>query len=54
LTLFHAAAERLAPEDPTFASLAERLAAVLGQTNRQGYPSCDFTLARIGDEPPKE
>lgn len=54
LTLFHAAAERLAPEDPTFASLAERLAAVLGQTSEQGYPACDFTLARIGDEPPKE
>jgi uncharacterized protein (DUF1810 family) len=54
LTLFRAAAEQLAPEDPTFASLAERLAVLLGQTSGQGYPACDFTLARIADEPPKE
>jgi uncharacterized protein (DUF1810 family) len=54
LTLFRAAAEHLAPEDPNFASLAERLAALLGQTSGQGYPACDFTLARIADEPPKE
>jgi uncharacterized protein (DUF1810 family) len=47
LTLFRAAAEQLAREDPTFASLAERLAALLGQTARQDYPACDFTLARI-------
>jgi uncharacterized protein (DUF1810 family) len=47
LTLFRAAAEQLAREDPTFASLAERLAALLGQTRGQGYPACDFTLARI-------
>ena len=47
LTLFHAAAEQLAREDPTFASLAERLAALLTQTSEQGYPACDFTLARI-------
>jgi uncharacterized protein (DUF1810 family) len=47
LTLFRAAAEQLRCEDPTFASLAERLAALLGQTSGQGYPACDFTLARI-------
>ena len=47
LTLFRAAAEQLAPEDPTFASLAERFAALLTQTSGQGYPPCDFTLARI-------
>jgi uncharacterized protein (DUF1810 family) len=47
LTLFRAAAEQLARVDPTFASLAERLTALLGQTKEQGYPACDFTLARI-------
>jgi len=47
LTLFRAAAEQLAREDPDCASLAERLAALLGQTARQDYPPCDFTLARI-------
>jgi uncharacterized protein (DUF1810 family) len=46
LTLFRAAAEQLAREDPAFASLAERLATSLGQTGGQGYPPCDFTLAR--------
>ena len=54
LTLFRAAAEQLAPEDPVYSSLAEPLAALLGQTSGQGYPACDFTLARIADEPPKE
>src|SRR5437764_12828507 len=47
LTLFRAAAEQLAREDPVYASLAERLAALLGQTARQDYPPCDFTRARI-------
>jgi uncharacterized protein (DUF1810 family) len=47
LTLFRAAAEQLAPEDPVYASLAERLAALLTQTSGQGYPACDFTLGRI-------
>jgi uncharacterized protein (DUF1810 family) len=47
LTLFRAAAELLAREDPTFASLAKRLATLLGRTSEQGYPACDFTLARI-------
>jgi uncharacterized protein (DUF1810 family) len=47
LTLFRAAAEQLAREDPVYASLAERLSALLEQTSGQGYPACDFTLARI-------
>src|SRR5437764_15303997 len=47
LTLFRAAAEQLARDDPTFASLAQRLAELLGQISGQGYPACDFTLARI-------
>ena len=47
LTLFRAAAEQLAREDPVYASLAERLAELLGQISGQGYPACDFTLARI-------
>ena len=54
LTLFRAAAEQLAREDPTFASLAERLVTLLTQTCEQGYPPCDFTLARIADESSKE
>src|SRR4029077_4939474 len=54
LTLFHVAAEQLAREDPVFASLAERLATLLGQTTKQGYPACDFTLARIADESSKD
>ena len=47
LTLFRAAAEQLAREDLTYASPAERLAGLLEQTAEQGYPACDFTLARI-------
>ena len=47
LTLFRAAAEQLAGEDATLASLAERLSALLEQASKQGYPVCDFTLARI-------
>jgi len=31
-----------------------RLAALLGQTAKQGYPACDFTLARIANESSKE
>ena len=54
LTLFRAAAEQLAREDPAYTSLAERLAALLGQTSGQGYAACDFTLARIADESSKE
>ena len=47
LTLFRAAAEQLTREGPNFASLARRLAALLGQTSGQGYLACDFTVARI-------
>jgi uncharacterized protein (DUF1810 family) len=47
LTLFRAAAEQLGGEDPVYASLAGRLAASLELTSAQGYPACDFTLARI-------
>jgi uncharacterized protein (DUF1810 family) len=54
LTLFRAAAEQLAREDPVYASLAERLAALLELTAEQGYPACDFTIARIADESSKE
>ena len=54
LTLFRAAAEQLAREDPVYSSLAERLAALLEQTSEQGYLACDFTLARIADESSKE
>ena len=54
LTLFRAAAEQLVREDPLYASLAERLAALLEQTTKRGYPACDFTVARIADEPSKE
>jgi len=54
LTLFRAATEQLARENPTFASLATRLATLLEQTSEQGSPACDFTLARIADESSKE
>lgn len=54
LTLFRAAAEQLARENPTYASLAERLAALLEQTTNQGYPASEFTLAQIADERRKE
>jgi uncharacterized protein (DUF1810 family) len=54
LTLFRAAAEQLAREDPTYASLAGRLAALLEQTTNQGYPACEFTLAQIANERRKE
>jgi uncharacterized protein (DUF1810 family) len=52
LTLFRAAAEQLGREDRAYASLAERLAALLGQTTKQGYSACDFTLARIDHSAP--
>jgi hypothetical protein len=54
LTLFRAAAEQLAREGPVYVSLEERLATVLRQTTKQGYPPCDFTRARIADESFKE
>jgi uncharacterized protein (DUF1810 family) len=54
LSLFRAAAEQLARGDPVYASLAERLSALLEQTSGQGYFACDFTLGRIADESSKE
>ena len=47
LTLFHAAAESLAGEDPTFRSFAKHCDSSLGQTSAQGCPPCLHTLARI-------
>jgi uncharacterized protein (DUF1810 family) len=49
LTLFRAAAQCLAREDPTFESLAQRCDSILGQTSAQGYPPCAQTLARLID-----
>jgi uncharacterized protein (DUF1810 family) len=45
LTLFRAAAQRLAGEDATFDSLAERFDSILGRTSAQGYSPCAQTLA---------
>src|SRR5207253_732740 len=42
LTLFRAAAEQLARENPTLTLLAERLVALLGQTSEQDYPACEL------------
>jgi uncharacterized protein (DUF1810 family) len=47
LTLFRAAAQSLAGEDPTFNSLAQPCDSILGQTSAQGYPACAQTLARV-------
>jgi uncharacterized protein (DUF1810 family) len=47
LTLFRAAAESLAAEDPTFDSVAQRCDSILGETRAQGYPPCARTLARL-------
>jgi uncharacterized protein (DUF1810 family) len=47
LTLFGAAARRLAGEDVTFEGLAQRCDSILQQTARQGYPPCAQTLARV-------
>jgi uncharacterized protein (DUF1810 family) len=52
LTLFRAAASQLRREDPVYASLVERLSALLEQTSEQGYPACEFTLARIDNSAP--
>jgi uncharacterized protein (DUF1810 family) len=38
LTLFRTAAEQLAGEDPTYASLVKRLGTSIEQTKEQGYP----------------
>ena len=47
VTLFGAAAQSLAGEDPTFDSLVQRCDSILEQTSAQGYPTCVQTLARI-------
>jgi uncharacterized protein (DUF1810 family) len=47
LTLFCAAAQRLAVDDPTFNSLAQRCDSILERTSAQGYPPCPQTLARV-------
>jgi uncharacterized protein (DUF1810 family) len=47
LTLFRAAARRLASQDGTFASLAQSCNCILEQTSAQGYPPCVQTLAQI-------
>ena len=47
LTLFRAAAQRLAVEDPTFDSLAQLCDSILGRTSAQGYPPCVQTLALV-------
>jgi uncharacterized protein (DUF1810 family) len=50
LTLFRAAAQRLAGEDPTFASLAQRCDSILGQTDAQGCPPCAQTLVCVDSQ----
>jgi uncharacterized protein (DUF1810 family) len=47
LTLFRAAAQSLAGDDPTFNFLAQHLDSTLGQTSAAGYPPCAHTLARV-------
>jgi uncharacterized protein (DUF1810 family) len=47
LTLFRAAAQRLAVEDPTFDSLAQICDSLLAQTAVQGFPPCAQTLAQL-------
>ena len=49
LTLFRAAAQTLAGEDPTFDSIAQHFDSILERTGAQGYPPCTHTLARITD-----
>jgi uncharacterized protein (DUF1810 family) len=47
VTLFRAAAQCLAGEDPTFNSLAQRCDSILGRTSAQGHPPCAQTLGRV-------
>jgi uncharacterized protein (DUF1810 family) len=49
LTLFRAAAQSLAGEDPTFDSLGKRCDAILEQTRAQDYPPCGHTVANVPD-----
>jgi uncharacterized protein (DUF1810 family) len=50
LTLFRAAADMLAKEDPTYASVVARCGTIIEQATRQGYPQCSHTLARLAAE----
>ena len=47
LTLFRAAAQNLAGDDPASACLAQRCDSILKQTGAQAYSSCAQTLARV-------
>jgi uncharacterized protein (DUF1810 family) len=47
LTLFRAAAQRLASEDPILHSLVRCCDSILDQTSAQGYAPCAQTVARI-------
>ena len=50
VTLFRAAALRLAEGDAGFAKLAELCDGILGRTTAQGYGPCAFTMERFGGE----
>jgi uncharacterized protein (DUF1810 family) len=47
ITLFRAATQSLAGQDPTFESLAQCCDSILEQSSAQGYPPCPHTLARL-------
>jgi uncharacterized protein (DUF1810 family) len=47
LTLFRAAAQTLAGEDPTLESLAQLCDSLVAQTAVQGFPPCAQTLAQL-------
>ena len=47
LTLFRAAASRLAQTEPTLTLLARRCDGILEKMATHGYPACAFTLERI-------
>ena len=47
LTLFRAAAQSLAREDPTFDFLAQCCNSILEQATAQGYPPCAQTLTQV-------
>ena len=47
LTLFRAAAQKLAGEDATLRSLLQSCDAILAQTSTQDYPPCPQTLALL-------
>ena len=48
ITLFRAAAARLAETDPGYSALAAGCGAILERLAEQGYPACEHTLARLG------